>query len=88
MFRIEDDLHAEPQPAEYDSLADALAELRRFALTPYGKPPNLAPCTSWVTCGRCWEVVEYDTSTTPWTTISRESYLEIDAAGARWLREA
>jgi hypothetical protein len=59
MWRIEDDAHAELQ-GEFDSFESALAELRRRALIPWDVPPNVAPCRSWKTCGRVYEVVEFD----------------------------
>jgi hypothetical protein len=45
MFIIEDEQHAEPQSGEFESIADALAELKRRAMLPWDQPPNVAPCT-------------------------------------------
>jgi hypothetical protein len=83
MFVIEDELHAEPQ-GEFESYEDALDELRRRAAMPWDRPPNVAPCTSWRTCGRTYEVVEYDARQTPWRELQRVLVLEMSAAGARW----
>jgi hypothetical protein len=51
MFVIEDEAHAD-QFGEYISFEDAIAELRRLSATPWDEAPNVAPCTSWRTCGR------------------------------------
>jgi hypothetical protein len=85
MFKIEDELHAEFKDGEFGTLDAALTELRRRAQLPWDEPPNVAPCTSWRTCGRCYEVVEYDPSHAPWKELRRTPALEIDSAGARWL---
>lgn len=85
MFIIEDELHAEPQEGEFSSLTEALQELERRAALPWDKPPNAAPCTSWRTCGRNYEIVEYETSARPWKELRRISAMKIDAAGVKWL---
>lgn len=85
MFIIEDEIHAEIQAGEFASFVDALTELHRRASLPWDKPPNVCPCTSWKTCGRLYEIIEYDTSTTPWTELQRIPTLEIGAAGIKWL---
>jgi hypothetical protein len=86
MFAIEDELHAEPQDGEHATLAEAVAELRRRAALPWDEVPNVAPCTSWRTCGRAYEIVEYDTSSNPWKELRRIPFLEVNAAGAKWLQ--
>lgn len=84
-FRIEDELHAEPMDGEFESFETALAEVKRLAAFPWGQPPNLAPCQSWKTCGRHYEIVEYDASTQPyWTERSRTSVLEVRSGGLKW----
>ena len=85
MFKIEDERHAEPQAGEFSSLAAVACELRRLAQLPWDQAPNVAPCTNWTTCGRTYEVVEYDNSTRPWEELKRVPALEVDAQGARWL---
>lgn len=85
MFTIEDQWHAELQDGDYPSLAAAATELRRLADIPWDQSPNVAPCTGWQSCGRRYEVVEYDTSVAPWRQIRRLAVLEIDSKGARWL---
>jgi len=84
MFVIEDEWHAEPQRGEFKSLEEAIDELRRRTQIPWNTEPNLAPCMSWRTCGRNYEIIEYDTTHTPWEVISTKSVLEIDAKGVRW----
>lgn len=84
-YWIEDDLHAE-LIAEHDTLASAIAELERLALVPWDEAPNLAPCQSWRTCGRKYEIVEYETSTAPWQKLRRLAALEVDAKGPVWAR--
>ena len=85
MFKIEDERHAEPQAGEFSSLAAVASELRRLAQMPWDQAPNVAPCTNWKTCGRTYEVVEYDNSTQPWQELKRVPALEVDSRGARWL---
>ena len=83
MFIIEDELHGS-QVGEYASLTEAIAELQRRAALPY-EPPNVAPCTSSRTCGLRYEIIEYDTSFTPWKELQRIPYLEVTVDGAKWL---
>ena len=85
MFIIEDERHAEPQEGEFRSFADAVAELQRRAVMPWDEAPNQAPCTSWRTCGRTYEVVEYDMSVTPRKESQRIPVLDVTAGGAKWL---
>ena len=66
LFRIEDELHAESMDGDFDFFQAALAEVRRLAATSWGEAPNIAPCQSWQTCGRHYEIVEYDISTQPY----------------------
>jgi hypothetical protein len=67
MFVIEDEIHAE-QLGKFSSFEAAVSELRRFAAIAWDHHPNLAPCTSWQTCGREYGIIEYDTLSTPWTS--------------------
>lgn len=85
VFKIEDERHAEPLPGEFSSLAAAAVELRRLAALPWNQVPNVAPCTNWRTCGRKYEVVEYDVSTRPWKELNRVTALEVSAEGIKWL---
>jgi hypothetical protein len=84
MFVIEDERHAE-QHGNFSSRDEAIAELKERAGIPWNEHPNLAPCTNWANCGRSYELVEYDANVSPWRELSRESMLEISAAGVQWL---
>ncbi|MBB2964665.1 hypothetical protein [Methylobacterium sp. R2-1] len=84
MFVIEDELHSETT-GQFSSREEAMMELRRVAALPWDAVPNQAPCRSWQTCGRSYELVEYDTEATPWREVSRERILDISSAGPRWL---
>jgi hypothetical protein len=83
MFIVEDELHAEPQ-GEFTDMDGAIAELRRRAQIPWDRDPNRAPCTSWRTCGRAYEVIEYDDSGSSRKEVRRVRVLEIAASGVRW----
>lgn len=83
MFVIEDELHAEHQ-GEFESLTDVMKELERRARIPWDQPPNVAPCTNWRNCGRCYEVVEYDKTESSWSERRRFKALEVSADGVCW----
>jgi hypothetical protein len=83
-FVIEDESHAEPQ-GEFDTLDAAIAELKHRALIPWDAEPNVAPCVSWRTCGRRYEVVEFDSAERPWRELRRFPVLEISSRGIVWL---
>jgi hypothetical protein len=87
MFIIEDEFHAESQ-GEFPTYDAAIAELRRRSTLPWDEEPNVAPCMSWKTCGRRYEVIEYDVSTTPWREVQRLAILEVGASGSIWLSPA
>ena len=87
MFVIEDEHHAE-WVGQFPDREQAMLELRRLAGVPWDTAPNVAPCTSWRTCGRSYELIEYDDSREPWLQLSRVPMVETSAAGVRWLREA
>lgn len=83
MFVIEDEIHGELQ-GEFESLEDAFAELERRAQIPWDQEPNVAPCQSWKSCGRSYEVVEYDVAHTPWREVRRIPALEVRESGVTW----
>ena len=85
MFVIEDEAHAERQEGQFQTRQQAIVELQRRAAIPWNEKPNRAPCTSWLNCGRRYELVEYDDTALPWKELSRNLILEISAAGARWV---
>jgi hypothetical protein len=86
IFVIEDERHAEPQ-AKFACFADAVAELRLRSRIPWDEPPNHAPCTSWRTCGRVYEVIEYDDAQERWKEVRHIPALEISATGVKWAQE-
>lgn len=83
IITIEDERHAEPQ-GEFATIQQAIAELRRRAQIPWDQDPNRAPCTNWESCGRTYEVVEYDDTYSPWKELRRISVLEVSASGVKW----
>ncbi len=83
MFTIEDEIHAECD-SEFQTFEEAIAELRRRASIPWDQPPNVAPCTSWRTCGREYFVTEYDVSQLPWSRLRTVRVLDISAKGVHW----
>jgi hypothetical protein len=84
MFAIEDEIHADFQ-GQFADLAMAMAELERRAGISWDQPPNQAPCTSWRTCGRAYDIIEYDDTAAPWREIRRIRVLEISSKGTKWI---
>ncbi len=82
-FVIEDELHAEHH-GDFAALEDAVRELRRRADIPWDGEPNVAPCQSWATCGRTYEVIEYDDTQSPWRELRRTKALDISKDGVVW----
>jgi hypothetical protein len=87
LFVVEDQIHAEPL-GEFKTIAEAWAELARIARIPWHESPNTAPCQSWQTCGRDYEIIEYETGSLPWVETARYAGLEIGAKGIVWGSEA
>lgn len=83
MFVISDDLHDETA-GEFSSLDDAVGGVQQLATVSWDEGPNLAPCTSWRTCGRHYDIVEYDDSSLPWHEVRRYPAVQIDASGVKW----
>jgi hypothetical protein len=83
IITIEDELHAEPQ-GEFTTIQHAIAELKRRAQIPWNLDPNRAPCTNWKSCGRAYELVEYDDTHIPWKELRRVAVLHVSAAGVKW----
>jgi hypothetical protein len=81
---IEDEWHDE-HLGEYVDISQAMAELKRYAEKPWDQPPNLAPCTSWQTCGRAYGVIEFDDSD---REIRRTRILEVTAGGFKWMTDS
>lgn len=85
LFCIEDEIHAELVGEGFVSFQAALTEVRRLASIPWDVEPNVAPCKSWRTCGRHYEIVEYETSTEPsWKELRRFPVVEVMSDGVRW----
>ena len=82
-FVIEDELHSE-QHGEFGDLESAVAELRRRAHIPWDHEPNVAPCTSWRTCGRNYEIIEYEEDHDHWRELNRLPAMEISSDGVKW----
>ena len=86
-FVIEDEKHAEPQ-GTYSSFDEALAELKIRSTLPWDKEPNQCPCINWETCGRDYQILEYDCSTKPYNTlVNTTSVLSVSSKGAIWENE-
>jgi hypothetical protein len=83
MFVVEDEIHAEWE-GQFSSFDEAVVEIRRRATIPWDQPPNVAPCMSWMTCGREYVVIEFDESHTPWKELRRVAVLAVSASGAKW----
>jgi hypothetical protein len=83
LFVLEDEFHCETQ-GNFPTFEAAVAEAKRHATLPWDQAPNIAPCTSWKTCGRRYVVIEYDDSVTPWTHIGSKFVLELSAKGVVW----
>lgn len=82
-FVIEDTLHSEWQ-GEFKTLVAAISELKRRASIPWVQKPNRAPCIGWKTCGRAFEIIEFDVSSEPWKEIRRVGGFEISESGVKW----
>jgi hypothetical protein len=82
---IYDELHAE-EIGQFSTRDEALAELQRLAELTWDESPNQAPCTSWKTCGRHYELVEYDVSSTGnWKERHRVPALNVSQDETAWL---
>jgi len=83
MITIEDEIHAESQ-GSFLTIKDAILELEKRSKIPWNETPNQAPCTSWETCGRYYEIIEYDDTSTPWKELRRIPALEISSNDITW----
>lgn len=83
-FAIEDESHAEWCGDSFETFDEALEELKARAKLPWDEEPNLCPCSNWETCGRRYEIVELDDSSSPMKEVSRVFVLEISARGVVW----
>jgi len=85
MFIIEDEAHAELQEGEFQTFDDAYTELQKRAIIPWNEKPNRCPCTNWKDCERNYQIIEYDTTKTPWEELQRRDILTISAKGVKWV---
>ncbi|MCP5062009.1 MAG: hypothetical protein GY936_06040 [Ignavibacteriae bacterium] len=86
IFVIEDEAHSE-LCGEFPNYKSALAELKKRAQIPWGEKPNVCPCTNWKTCGRNYEIIEYDNTKKPWDEKARTQVLEVSSRGIVWSKE-
>jgi hypothetical protein len=86
-FLIEDLMHAEIV-SEHHSMQEAWKAVEAMARAPWGRFPNIAPCSSSETCCREYEIIEYDTTVRPYHEIRRVFAFEISAKGIEWGEEA
>ena len=70
---------------DYDSFDGALAELRRLAALPWDAEPNIAPCTSWRTCGRRYGLIELNATESFPHEVRRAHVLDVSAEGVKWI---
>jgi len=83
-FELGDDLDDETQ-GHFGSRNEAIAEAARLAALPWNQPRNLAPCASWESCGRNYEVVEFDTAgEVAWFFLGVTPVVGIGRDGVRW----
>jgi len=87
MFIIEDQSHAEIQEGEFLNFENAYRELERRAKIPWNEEPNRCPCKNWIDCQRNYEIIEYDSTKTPWKILKRTEVLSISAKGIQWSKK-
>ena len=83
VFVLEDDIHAE-WGGEFRSFDEALSEIRVRSKIAWDQQPNICPCQNWKECGREYSIVEFDSSTTPWTELDRIPVLSVSAKAVSW----
>lgn len=83
MFVVEDGLHAETM-AKFRDREAAVSELRRLAEVPWDQEPNQAPCRTWRTCCRIYEIREFEVEAGQWSLLNRWPAFEISADGVQW----
>lgn len=82
-FVITDQIHDEDF-GTFDSFDEAVLELKKIADIPWNKEPNLSLCESQETCGREYEIVEYNTESEPWQHIKTTPALSVFAELTKW----
>lgn len=81
MFTIEDNWHCELK-GNFPTFDLALAQIREWAKLPWNEEPNLAPCMSWPTCGRFYDIVESKYEGREF--VRATPIVQIDSKGVRW----
>ncbi|MCB9857431.1 MAG: hypothetical protein H6818_17250 [Phycisphaerales bacterium] len=81
---IEDEIHCELD-GPFESFEAAIEELRRRAQIAWDSPPNVAPCSSWQSCGREYHVLEYEATGESSRLLHRTHVLDISAKGVEWV---
>ena len=82
-FIIEDEMHAELL-GEFTDFNNAILEITKRIHVPWNEEPNVCPCVSWKTCGRNYQIVEYDAIQNSWKEVKRTTVLEISSKGTKW----
>ncbi|MCA9124745.1 MAG: hypothetical protein H6822_01855 [Planctomycetaceae bacterium] len=82
-FDVFDERHCE-SCCTLESFAEALAEIERRCSIPWDEPPNRAPCKSWMSCGRKYEIREYASPSSA-ELLRVTKVCDIDATGIQWL---
>ena len=82
VFEVRDERHGESRGV-YRTSAEAFAAVSRLAALPWDSPLNRAPCTSWRTCGRHYEILEREPEP-PMQVASRTDVLTMSASGLEW----
>lgn len=81
---IEDSAHCE-RIGECASFEEAIARLEELASLPWDQEPNRAPCRQWRKCGREYQIIEYDDSSTPWRVVREAEVLKVSASIVEWV---
>ncbi len=82
-YLIVDELHSEEESA-HGSFEAAVQRLKELATIHWDEEPNRAPCTSWETCGRQYEIVEYEGEADSRSYLRTIPALEVSAKGVVW----
>lgn len=81
-FSLFDEIHCEHVDS-YPNFADALAEVARRCELPWDASPNRAPCRSWKTCGRKYQIREYASKTSS-TLLGSCDICDVNSTGIAW----
>lgn len=80
IYIIEDQIHCE-SIWEFKNLSDTINELQRLSNLAWNVDRNIAPCMSYETCGREYELIEYEVNWSEWIELHREAIFDIDSSG-------